>query len=410
MSANEERTLILKMLQEGKITAEEAEKLLDAIESNIYRDASEGPQSQRAQYQRTQSQRAQANFQDEVQKMRERVNNWRKEFKTSYANSDFDRAVEEFAAKAEKAGKNLANTTAGIVDKVIDFVSSFIDNSSFNVFGSYKTVEKNFEAPAVEGSNIYIQGVNGYIILRKHIDDKIVIKTKLKAPQNNADEILSFNDTGNLVELRLNKTSNISVSHEVFLPATCFGGIKIDTTNGKIYAEDSNSKFFEAVTRNSNIELMGVNSEKISVNTKNGKILLSYVIGRNIDINTTNSIIDVKHIKVENMNAFTINGRIVIENIQNYEGQPEITLKLKTSNGGIKVNMNDIDNRGYKVRAKTTNAGINILIPEMIYHNANTQSFKRGGFVEAENIGYENFPERVFIDAETVNGYIEIVK
>jgi hypothetical protein len=107
--------------------------------------------------------------------------------------------------------------------------------------------------------------------------------------------------------------------------------------------------------------------------------------------------------------AVTTNGRIFVENAQNYSETAEINMVFNTTNAGIKVNMNDLDNKGYKVKARTTNAGINLLIPELVYHSINKQG-NNAGFVEAESSGYSTYPQRVNINAETSNGFIEIVK
>lgn len=404
MSNSEEKMLILKMLEEGKITSDEAAKLLEALGSN-------SKQSTANDYTARQQQQKQPNFHEEAAKLRDKVHEWKKEIKNNYNQKDFDHMVEDFSSKAEKLGKNLATTTFGIVDKMVDFVGSFVDTNAFNFFGSYPTVEKTFETVAVEGMDLYVEGVNNYIVVKKHPENKILIKSKIKSPAKDADTLLAFNDEGNTITLRPSKQVNfsMSVSHEIFLPAVKFNTIRLQSSNGRIYVEDSLSNMFEAVTKNSHIELMGVNSEKINVSTKNAKIQVNYVIGKDIDINTSNSIIDIKHIKAENVKAVTMNSRILVENVQNHENNPEINLFLKTSNGGIKVNMNDMDNRGYKVKAQTTNGGINILIPNMTYNNINKQGIG-GSFAEAQSSGYETYPQRVQINAETNNGYIEVVK
>ncbi|HHW47025.1 MAG TPA: DUF4097 family beta strand repeat protein [Clostridiaceae bacterium] len=398
MSYYEERMLILKMLEEGKITSGEALRLLEALESNI-RESSGGNFSKQKQ----------PNFYDEISKLRDRINEWRNEFKKNYSQKDFDKMVDEFSAKAEKLGKSVASTTFGIVDKVIDFVGSFVETNAFNIFGSYKVVDKTFEAEAVEGKDISIEGTNGNILVKKHLENKIVIKTRTRSPQNNPDDFIVFNNSDGNVSLKLNKVSNISVSHEVFLPAVKFNSVRFETTNGKIYVEDTKSQVFECTTKNAPIDLMGVNSGKISVNTRNAKIQIGYVIGKDIEINTNNSVIDIKNIKAENIKAFTVNGKINVENALCYENSCQINMFLKTSNGDIKVNMNDMDNKGYKVKAETTNGKVNLLIPELIYYNVSKHG-AGGNFIEAESNGYNNFPEKVNIVAETVNGYIEIVK
>lgn len=402
MSLSEEKIFILKMLEEGKISSEEAAKLLDALEGGTKQSAGEN----------TNRQQRQVNFQDEVSKVRERIHEWKREFKSNYnqkdMQKDFDRMIDEFSSKAEKLGKNVAATTFGFVDKLVDFVGSFVDTNAFNIFGSYPVVEKSFQAHAAEGMELEIEGINGHILVKKHLEDKIIIKSRVRSPQNNADSILVFGNEGDKVTLKLNKIGNISVAQEVYLPVVKFKKIKLETTNGKLYVEDSISESLEGSTKNSSIDLMGVSSDKLAVSTKNARVLLSYIIGRDVSVSTNNSTVEVKNIKAENLKVYTTNAKVSVENAQNYQGAAETNMYLKTTNSGIKVNMNDMDNRGYKIKAQTTNAGINLLIPEITYHNINKQV--GGSFVEAESRDYGSNPEKVNINAETTNGYIEIVK
>jgi DUF4097 and DUF4098 domain-containing protein YvlB len=399
MSINDERMLILKMLEEGKIKSDEAARLIEALENNAKQDEAEN----------TSTSQNQSNFQEEIFKMRGKVNDWRKDFKNNLNQKDFDRMMDEFGSKAEKLGKNVAATTVGIVDKVVDFFGSFVDTNVFNIFGRYELIEKTFEASPVEGMDLELEGVNGYITVKKHLENKILIKTKVRSPQNDADAILKYSDIGNKVILKLNNIGNISVSHEVFLPAVKFDKVKFMTGNGRIYVEDTLAADFECETKNSHIELMGITGEKIHAKTKNARILLSYIICKDIDIKTNNSLIDLKHMKAENISAETMNGKIFVENAQNFQDSAQLNLNIKTANGGIKINMNDMQDRGYKIKAQTTNGGINLLIPEITYHNVNKRGMG-GSFIEAESTGYENFSEKVFINAETRNGYIEVVK
>ncbi len=400
--ASEEKILILKMLEEGKINSEEAARLIEAIEP-----ANKATQSESTSYNSRQQKKV--NFNDEVSKVKDKLNEWKKDFKNSYNQKDFDRTIEEFSSKAEKVGRTLATTTIGIADKVVDFVSSFVDTNSFNVFGKYKAVEKSFETgDIVEGMTLDVEAVNGHILVKKHMDNKVIIKSTLRCPQDNVDELLVFSENEGVITLKNSKNENLSVSHEIFLPSIKFKAISLKTKNGKVYVEDSIAELFEAQTSNSNIELMGVSSDKINITTKNARIQLGYIIGKDIDVNTVNSLIDIKHLKTQNLNAISKNGRILIENVHNYQGCSDINLNLKTIQAGIKVNMNDMEKRGYKIKAQTINADINLLIPEITYKNISKQL--ANSFVEAESSGYDGFEQKVNIIADTQNGDIEIVK
>lgn len=399
MSNSEERLLILKMLEEGKITSEEAARLLEALEGNAKQEQTENASKQQRQ----------TGFYDEIYKMRDRINEWTRDFKKNYTNKDFDKMVDEFSAKAEKLGKNVAAATLGIVDRIVDYVGSFVDTNAFNIFGSYKTVDKSFETPAIDGMDFNVMAVNGHILVKKHHDNKIVIRSRVKSPHDNVDDIISFTDSDNAVSLTINKAGNISISHEIFLPAVKFKNIRLETTNGKILIEDSLSEYLECTTKNAPVEVTGANSGKMFINARNSRIQASYIISRNIQIDATSSVVDMKNIKAVDISAITMNGRILMENLQNHQDSSEINLVLKTTNGGIKVNMNDMDNKGYKIKALASNGDVNLLIPELMYHNVNKQR-TGGNLVEAESNGYGNYAKKVNIYAEAINGYVEVVK
>jgi DUF4097 and DUF4098 domain-containing protein YvlB len=399
MSLNEERMFILKMLEEGKINSEEAARLIQALESNSKGTSSQGSYRQSKQ----------PNFYDEISKLGDKINQWKKDLKKNYNEKEFDKVMEEFGSKVEKIGKTVASTTFNAVERMIDFVGSFVDTNTFNIFGNYKVVERQFDTIAVEGSDINITGVNGSIVLKKHQEDKIIIRSRVRSPQNDADEILNFNTDNNVVSLTLNKDTNISVAHEIFIPVIKFKNVTLNTRNGKIYVEDSLSDYLEVSTKNGPIDLMGVTCDKLSAVTKNGKIQMGYIISKNIDINTSNSIIDIKNIKAEMLKAITTNGKIFIENAQNYQDAVQLDMNLRTTNGNIKINMNDMDNKGYKVKAQTGLGSVSLLIPEMTY-NTVTKRGTDGTFIEAESKNYEQYPERVYINAETMNGDVEVVK
>lgn len=405
MSYSEEKLLILKMLQEGKISSEEAARLLEALDGAQKQVPSGGGPSYNRQ------QRAQANFYDEISKVKERINEWKQDFSKNYSQKDFDRMVDDFSAKAEKVGKNVASATFGIVDKISDFVGSVVDTGSFGIFGGYTAVEKTFEAAASDGMDIELEGRNGQIVVKKHSEDKIIIKSKVRSPQNTDEGLLLFNAIDNLVSLKPVKTEGfpVSVSYEVFVPEVKFNRIKLETKNGKIVVEDTSAKDLECFTKNAAVELMGVAGEKVNADTKNAKISLNYVIGKEIIANTKNALVDLKNLKVGKLEAYTANGRILVENVQNHESAADITLELRTKNGEIKTNMNDMENRAYKIKARTTNGGINLLVPGLLYRNDPDHGASSKN-VDAETEGFGEAPQKVSIYAETYNGYIEVVK
>jgi DUF4097 and DUF4098 domain-containing protein YvlB len=403
MSLSEERMMILKMLQEGRINSDEAAKLLEAL------DAKQTPQPGFKGFNIPKP--PPHNYYDEVTRARERINDWRRDLSKNYNQNDFDKMVDEFSAKVEKFGKNVATAAFGVADKVADFVGTIIDTSAFNIFGSCVTVEKDFEAAAAEGMNLQLQATNGPIIIKKHQEDRVLIKAKIRTPQADAENAIVFSNDNGTVAVKLAKpdTYNLSVAYEVLVPQVKFNQIALETKNSKIYVEDTISDEFLGVTKNAAIDLTGVNSSRIAVETKNAKVIVNYMIGKDISIVTTNGTIDIKNLKAEKLNAENLNGKILLDNIQGYDGSTTAELRLKTKNADIKANMNDSDDRGYKVKAQTSNGGINLLIPNLLYRNVpRYEGMNRQAEAETEN--YQAAAQKIDITAETTNGYIEVIK
>lgn len=395
MSLNDEKMLILKMLEEGKITSEEAARLIEALDNN-QKDTT-GQNSSKQQNQ------------SDPQQDNSGFDNWKKDFKSKNNTRDFDRIMEDFSQKAEKLGRNVAETTFGLVDKMTDFVGSFVDTNSFRYFGNLDSVDKSFSVEASEGMTLNVEAINGQVVIKKASDNKIVINSKIRSKLSNAIDSLSFESSTDTISIRLNNPVNMSVAHEIFLPAAKLKEIRISTTNAKIYVEDSIADSLQATTKNGQIELMGVKCSKISLSTKNAKVLASYVTAGEMEASTSNSPIDLKHIKIENLKALTTNGRITIEDAQNNDSSAEMGMFIKSTNGRIKINTNDSESRGYKIKALTTHGHINLLIPDMLYKNIGRQGFG-GSSIETESTGFDNFAKKVLISAETSNSYIEIGK
>jgi|GEM_PF-263756 len=410
MSVSEERMMILKMLQEGRINSEEAAKLLEALDNN--QSQAQGPFGGSPRFEGFKSPKMpQHNYYDEVARVRERINDWRREISKNYNQKDFDKMVDELSAKAEKFGKDVTNVAIGVADKVVDFVGSMVDTGTFNFFGSCVLVEKTYEAAAAEGISLELQAANGQITVKKHDENRILIKAKIRTPQENAETALSFADENGTVSLKLAKpdTFNLSVAYDVFVPAVRLNRLVLETKNSKIYVEDTVSAEFTSVTKNGGIDLTGVTSDKIFVDTKNGKVDVNYLIGTEIAINTKNAGIEVKNLKAVKAEVATQNGKILVENVQSLDGANTVDLTLKTKNADIKANMNDSEEKGYRVNAQTSNGGINLLIPNLLYRNA----FRAEGSnkqAEAETENYSNATQKVNIYAETQNGYIEVIK
>src|SRR5690606_17511014 len=201
---------------------------------------------------------------------------------------------------------------------------------------------------------------------------------------------LAFSNENGTVAVKLAKpdTYNLSVSYDVLLPAVKFNQVALESKNGKIYVEDVTSEEFVSVTKNAVIDLTGINSSRIAAETRNAKVIANYIIGRDVNFGTKNASIEIKNLRAVKLTAVTSNGKILLDNVQNYDNENTAELDLRTSNANIKANMNDSENRGYKINARTSFGNINLLIPNLLYRNA-MRADRSSRMAEAETDNYE---------------------
>jgi hypothetical protein len=191
--------------------------------------------------------------------------------------------------RQKKIGKNVAATTFGFVDKMIDFVGSVVDTGTFNIFGSLNVVEKSFEAAAKDGMTLEVEGVNGQFFVRS-TRKKRSLSSPIFSSRNipgNADSIIAYSDTGDAVTLKTQQNFQPECIPREFLSlqqALEKSNLKPQTARFILRIQIRLS--LSASPKMQLSTLWALNSDKVTANTRNAKITLSYVAGRDFDINT----------------------------------------------------------------------------------------------------------------------------
>ncbi|MGN0470582.1 MAG: DUF4097 family beta strand repeat-containing protein [Acutalibacteraceae bacterium] len=142
------------------------------------------------------------------------------------------------------------------------------------------------------------------------------------------------------------------------LPENSTGiNIKIDTSNGKITAENIYVNKAEFYTSNGKIQFSNIVSDTFVGNTVNGSVTADKITADNISLGTSNGSIDISNISSDNIILQTSNGSI----LGNITGDPDnYNISSSTSNGNdslaIYNNKNKTSNK--KIEAYTSNGNI----------------------------------------------------
>lgn len=315
---NQDRKRILEMVQEGKLSAQEAIVLLDALEDGSAGAADAKPASQA----------------DAVSKAESKAEStggtsWQQE-KTKDSGSGDD----TFYSQMEQAG-----------ERIFDFVNSAlrkIKDIDWQITQSVE-VPHVFQQADEQIDRIDIDVANGPVRLIAWDQQEVRVECQAKVYRvEDRDEGRSY---------FLDNTV-FSQDHGLLCFATKSKWMRVETT-----AYIPRKMYKKVSVRVFNGEMTGelLESEHLIVKTTNGKVDLTGISGQKLDVDTVNGQIKVIDLNADKFEAETVNGAV---DVKGFSRKAE----LKSFNGNINLTL---DHTGTEiVEAKAVTGNININVPD----------------------------------------------
>ncbi|MCD5325865.1 MULTISPECIES: DUF4097 family beta strand repeat-containing protein [Pontibacillus] len=290
----EERKRILTMLQEGKISTEEAEELIDALDY-----ASEVEEDQ-----------------DEPVSLSKKVDWNANQGQKAYDSGSTKQRFKSLVGEAFKKIKNV--------------------DLDFN-FGSYQSVHHIFQHQGVDFQNIYIDVANGNVTMKPWKEADLRLECQAKVYQvNNQDEARErFMDLKNFIvdekNLRFEvKSKKMKTDVTLWVPEKAYEDVSLRVFNGKIEAE-------------------GLPAQDLDMKTSNGDLVVRNMSGREWELSTSNGSITAEQVTCDDLETEMMNGSVTLKgdfgkvdsqvingNIQCvWEGQRGHTGFFKTTTGNV---------------------------------------------------------------------------
>lgn len=394
----EEKIMILRMLQDGKITPEEAINLLEALDDEedfeIPEDFHErGPKS--------------------------RLSN-----KT-----------------LEEIGTDIGNAFGNLFTSIKDIGSSI----GINSLTESMELDLEEDISHISHPKIDLKSVNGSIKVRPHESDKVNISIYCRYKEGNnlsGRQFYKFYIEDNKLVFYPVYSSDISINLDVRLPDKYYDELVVETNNSSIEVDGLNLTKLKCETKNSSIKIKGVQARKTKLTSQNGRIQGDSLNIDNIEAITTNSGIFFDQVETEDLSAHTANGKIRLKDIKSHrvtantsnasiEGDNMSTkyidlrtsnskivydffdmneareIKLSTSNGAILANLSEKYKEMY-FDLESSIGNISLNYPKLVYKTNKQANFGLKK-VEAHTPEYDNSEEdRIKLMAYTSNGSIKI--
>jgi len=382
---NEEKMKILKMLEEGRISADDAARLLESLGGGENKASSQNSYSERS------SQQAADKGHNSPTDDRRNLENM-----AADAAKKFGAFAKNMEPKLTKLTEVMAEKTISVTDKISKSFSSGTSYAKPVQFSSDSASEQAFEAIVTPGYNeLNIMGTNGNVSIKGYNGDKITAKVSARAKSSGAK--IELMQLGSKYLLHYDEDLFDNVSVDAYVPETMFSIISITTINGSLEATTLRADSITITNSNGATLLKNLRGNSIKADCNNGRLELNNITGENGSIENFNGDISGGDLDIANLILSGLNGSVSM--IQpRFSNHSDYIWAIEASNGRLSLNMPSDAGLGYHIKANAALSQIKIGLTGLNYI-ANT-----GAYVEAKSINYESAARKIKLSMETSNG------
>ncbi|MCL2350418.1 MAG: DUF4097 domain-containing protein, partial [Defluviitaleaceae bacterium] len=376
-----EKMMILKMLEEGKINADEASRLLAAGEGAAPRPAHSSPSVHPPSQQRPPSSTATPypsppppsphGYSSSYGSGAQPNSSKPPESAVDSMGRKFGAFVKEMEPKVKKVAGVVVEKTASAAESISKSLSSHGSKSSGG--GGYSSApspsgQGHYSAPprpsaptagggveeVVEikvdqaGGELNLTGLNGQVLVKGYNGDKISAKIYTVAKRAGARAQLAT--LGNKYYLSFEESDFERVCIDAFVPEAMFDNIRIATTNGDISISTVTSSYVFAENINGNTEVAGVSAGQLTIEGSNGRFAIKETVANGATIENFNGAISIDRVDIANLKANTFNGTIDMQ-VAAFNAHDHYTWNVETSNGKLSVLLPTYATLGYHIKA-----------------------------------------------------------
>ncbi|MDR2166695.1 MAG: DUF4097 domain-containing protein [Clostridiales bacterium] len=392
-----EKMMILKMLEEGKINADEASRLLAAGEDRGQRSevraapppvrppASGGvPASQRVPGAPTES---------AIDSMGRKIGAFVKEMEPK-VKKVAGVVVEKTASAAESISKSLSGRASA--EKPMAYSAGqtagyAAPKAKAAAGGIEDVVEIKVEQP---GGELNLTGLNGQVLVKGYNGDKI--SAKIYTVAKRAGARVSLATLGNKYYLSFDENDFERVCIDAFVPESMFDNIKVATVNGDLSLSTVSANFVFVENIGGSTEVVGVNARQLSVESNNGVLSLKDTTAERGHVENFNGPININKIDIADLKATTFNGGIDMQ-IAAFAAYDSYKWYVETSNGKLFVVLPTYATLGYHIKAHAALDAVKLGLVSMNYLR-NDRSF-----VEAKSANFDSSLKQVEMELATSN-------
>ena len=414
----QEKLKILKMLENGQITADEAARLLQSVDSggpaptgSVPPPVPPVPPPPPPKY-------------DGYASNNGRPHSGHHAGPTTM--EDLGRKFESFARdmapKVQKFAESAVGAIVGVTDKVSDAFTSGGAGGASHGHGGHPAPGGQTGRPAapprpaattagmavinieqlVEAgthNELSLSGLNGEVRIKGYNGDKITASLTYKAKRPGAP--IELVKLGGKYFLNYETDDFHQISIDAYVPERAFGIIKVDGINCKVDCSSLSAGDMRICNENGTLNISGLSANNIIAENGNGRFSVSNIAATTASLENLNGPVEATEVDVANLKLNNYNSPVSII-MSGFNRHNDYLWNVETGNAKLSMNMPSLPNLGYHIKAHAAMGEIRLGLTGLQF------LINEPSLVEARSVSYDHAAKKLKLAAETSNAPLTI--
>ena len=262
-------------------------------------------------------------------------------------------------------------------------------------------VEKNVELPVEVGgyNELSIGGLNADVRIKGFNSDKITASLKYRAKRPGAP--IELMKLGGKYFLKYEPDDFHSVSIDAFVPERAFSVIKIEGVNGTVDCSSLAASEMRVTNANSATRIAGVAVENLVAESSGGHFKVSNVTALSAKIENLNGLMETEELDIANLKLSNYNNPLTMI-MSKFERHADYTWVVETGNAKLTMNLPTLPDLGYHIKAHASMSEIRVGLTGLQFF------INEPSFIEARSVNFDKATKRVKMTVETSNAPLSI--
>ena len=408
-----EKMSILKMLEEGKITSDEAARLLEALGKSESRDAAFAP--------RPSHDNRHDSRHDDTSSRANRPTSSSRSSGSPVAGLDnladelgrkFDAFARDFEPRLQKFSEAVAEKTVAVADKIAKTLETSEptpeSRPSSQTYApkeprrsvSASATEKTFELRVGGTKNeLVLKSKNADISVKGYNGDKITMRLFYVSARAGANiELLQL---GNKYYLHYEEDDFERIGIDAYVPETLFESVQLENINGNTDVANLSAAIFACENQNGHSTLKEIRADNMKIENNNGRLMVFNITSKAAQIENSSGEINAGNLDILSLKLISSNGKIAMS-MANFAHSGEYNWLIETNNAPLNLNLPSLPTLGYHIKAQTSCDQVKLGLVGLNYITS------EASYAEVKSLQYDTAGKHIKMYLETSNAPINV--